>query len=107
MSGGGREVADMPGAAALPRRNGELVFEAPWQSRAFGVALALHEQHLYEWDEFRARLVEEIARGEDGGYYESWLRSLERLVLDRGLLIEDEVRARTAEFEAGARNEVF
>ncbi|MGH7776585.1 MAG: nitrile hydratase accessory protein [Candidatus Dormibacterales bacterium] len=107
MSGGGREAADMPGAAALPRRNGELVFEAPWQSRAFGVALALHEQRLYEWDEFRDRLVEEIARGEDGAYYESWLRSLERLVLDRGLLIEGEFRARTAEFEAGARNEVF
>lgn len=31
----------MSGAAALPRRNGELVFEAPWQGRAFGLALAL------------------------------------------------------------------
>ena len=26
-----------------PRANGELVFEAPWESRAFGVAVALHE----------------------------------------------------------------
>ena len=24
----------------LPRRNGELVFEAPWESRAFGLAAA-------------------------------------------------------------------
>ena len=29
--------------AAPPRRNGELVFEVPWESRAFGVALALCE----------------------------------------------------------------
>ena len=31
----GPEVTGMTGAAALPRRNGELVFEAPWQGRAF------------------------------------------------------------------------
>ena len=38
-----REIADMSGQAALPRKNGELVFDEPWQGRVFGMAVALHE----------------------------------------------------------------
>ena len=44
----------------VPRSNGELVFSAPWESRAFGMAVALHEQGAYDWDAFRDRLVAEI-----------------------------------------------
>jgi len=33
-----RMIADMEETAALPRQNGELVFNAPWESRAFGMA---------------------------------------------------------------------
>jgi hypothetical protein len=56
VSADGR-IGLMDGAAALPRKNGELVFEAPWEGRAFGMAVALSEGRLYGWDEFRARLV--------------------------------------------------
>ena len=34
----------MEGQAALPRKNGELVFDEPWQGRVFGMAVALHER---------------------------------------------------------------
>jgi nitrile hydratase accessory protein len=90
-------AATLDGAAALPRRNGELVFSAPWESRAFGMAVALHQRGVYEWDDFRDRLVAEIgaAPDEDGAdYYERWLASLERLLLDRGLISADDVAAR-------------
>ncbi|WP_296082166.1 hypothetical protein [uncultured Agrobacterium sp.] len=30
-----RNVSSMTGDIAIPRSNGELVFDAPWQSRAF------------------------------------------------------------------------
>jgi hypothetical protein len=30
----------MEGTAALPRQNDELVFNAPWESRALGMAVA-------------------------------------------------------------------
>jgi len=30
--------------ASLPRDNGELVFEAPWQARALAIAVALVEK---------------------------------------------------------------
>ena len=89
----------------LPRRNGELVFEAPWQARAFGIAVALCQEQGIEWDAFRSNLIDEIATwerdhaasGTDGwDYYERWLASLERFVLERELVAAAEVEARVA-----------
>ena len=34
---------ELEGVAAPPRANGELVFAAPWESRVFGVTMALRE----------------------------------------------------------------
>ena len=99
-----RRIADL---AELPRKNGELVFEAPWQSRAFGMAVALNERGTYEWDAFRGRLVDEIAHDAGRAYYASWLNALERLLLERGLLTADELRQRTAQYVSQERDEVF
>lgn len=108
-----RLVADMGGTAALPRKNGELVFEAPWESRAFGLAIALYERGHYDWEEFRGRLISEIGdweRSEEDerdvwDYYRRWLASFEALVKDRGLLSEREIEERTSEFVSGARDD--
>jgi nitrile hydratase accessory protein len=79
-----------PGApAAPPRSNGELVFDEPWESRVFGVAVALHDAEVIDFEVFRRRLIEEIAawetshdRSEAGyRYYERWLTALERTLL--------------------------
>ncbi|GEM_PF-203045 len=106
-----RLVADMPGRVAAPRKNGELVFEAPWQGRAFGMAVALHEQQLYGWDEFRQRLIGEIARADAGAdpssYYERWLAAFEALLIERGVVSEAELSERTYQFEFGERDDVF
>jgi nitrile hydratase accessory protein len=99
-----RVAADLTGQAALPRQNGELVFAAPWEGRVFGMAVALHHDAAYPWDEFRNRLIAEIARAEAAGepstYYERWLAAFERLLLDRGLLDPAALDARTAEIAA-------
>ena len=58
------EVAHMEGVAALPRRNGELVFDEPWESRAFGLAVTASEAGAYEWEEFRQGLIAEVASWE-------------------------------------------
>jgi len=108
-----RLVADMDGTAALPRKNGELVFEAPWESQAFGLAIALYERGHYDWEEFRGRLISEIGdweRSEEDerevwDYYRRWLASFEALVKDRGLLSEQEIEERTSEVVSGARDE--
>ena len=106
-----RVVADMQGATAVPRKNGDLVFEAPWEGRAFGMAVALHEGELYAWDAFRERLIAELAaaetRGDGAGYYEQWLASFEALLAARGIVTREELDERTYECEFGERDDVF
>lgn len=98
-------IADMRGELALPRSNGELVFGAPWEGRAFGIAVALNEGGAYEWGEFQRRLAEEIAAApsddDASEYYERWLASLERLLLEHGMVTRDELDARTEAYESG------
>jgi nitrile hydratase accessory protein len=105
------EIAQATGAAALPRRNGELVFTAPWQGRAFGMAVALRQRGRFAWRDFQEGLEREIgAAGPDDDalrYYEHWLAALERLAIDRGLVDGDELRRRAEEYRSGLRDEVF
>ena len=93
------EVQRMAGAAALPRANGELVFEAPWQGRVLGMALALVETRGLDWDDFRQRLIGAIAADPERPYYESWTAALTELVVDTGIASLDEVDV----FNAGSR----
>jgi nitrile hydratase accessory protein len=99
----------MQGPSALPRSNGELVFEAPWEGRAFGMAVVLSDQHVYQWDEFRSHLVDEITTAEASNsastYYERWLAALEALLTARGVLTRAELDVRAAEYLSGARED--
>ncbi len=94
-----RGISNMTGSAALPRRNGELVFDEPWEGRVFGLAVALNESGIYDWPDFSERLVEETAsdeqQGRHGRYYQRWVRALERLALDHSLITPTELNART------------
>ncbi len=56
-----KAVFELTGMAAPPMVNGELTFDAPWQGRVFGIARGLAEHGVFEWDAFRARLIERIA----------------------------------------------
>ena len=81
---------DVEGSAAPPRSNGELVFAAPWESRAFGLAMALHDGGLFEWEAFRQQLIRAVARAEAAGgefsYYRCWLEALQTLLASEGLV---------------------
>src|SRR5947209_5877146 len=116
MDAASEPIDELEGDSAPPRKNGELVFEAPWESRAFGMALALHGQGVYRWEEFSARLAAEIAAGDRGEpaahilpvppdaeftYYARWLAALEHLLLDKGLVADEELDERTTEFADG------
>ena len=75
----------MDGVSALPRDNGELVFSAPWEGRAFALAVALVEELDVPWDAFRLLLIDAIAQDPDRPYYESWAVALEAFVISHGL----------------------
>lgn len=74
-------LADASDPVAPPRRNGELVFEAPWQGRAFGMCVAVLEREGLGWEAFRAHLVRAIAAQPDEPYYDSFTRALDELLV--------------------------
>jgi nitrile hydratase accessory protein len=83
----------LAGAAPLPRDNGELVFEEPWQARALGMGVVALERTGTSWPEFRRHLVAAIERhpvtpgiSPATAYYAAWLDALDELLADRGLL---------------------
>jgi nitrile hydratase accessory protein len=99
---------DVEGPAAPPRSNGELVFAAPWESRAFGLAMALHDGGLFDWESFRRQLIAAVARAEAAGgefsYYRCWLEALQTLLGAAGLVDSasvEELAARLAGRPAG------
>jgi nitrile hydratase accessory protein len=98
-----RAIAD---DLTLPRRNGELVFDAPWEGRAFGLAVTLDQAGVVEWDEFRARLIAHITAwerahpdAESWSYYERWHEALEAVVVEHGLVARDEIGRRAEAIE--------
>jgi len=97
--------AELPitGPAAPPRSNGELVFDAPWESHLFGITMALYEAGRFEWGEFQQSLIRAVhgwetehPDGEGYVYYERWAEALEALLDQRGIVATDVLDERTA-----------
>ena len=89
------------GPAAPPRANGEMVFDAPWESRLFGVTMALVEDERFAWSDFQERLIAAVGRweaehpdGEGYRYYERWAEALESLLDDLGIVASETTDAR-------------
>jgi Nitrile hydratase beta subunit len=74
---------DATGPAAPPRSNGELLFDEPWQARAFAMAVTLLQHNGEGWDAFRPHLVRAIEADPDAPYYESFVAALEAYVASR------------------------
>jgi nitrile hydratase accessory protein len=76
---------------SIPRDTEGPVFREPWEAQAFAMALSLHARGLFTWPEWAATLGDEIKRAQAAGdpdtgetYYHHWLRTLERLVAEKG-----------------------
>lgn len=92
-------------------------FEAPWQARAFALAVAVTDEDDLPWDAFQSRLAAEVDRddgpgptgdagtdGPEAAYYRQWLAALERLLVERTALDPGELTDRVAAFERGDRS---
>jgi nitrile hydratase accessory protein len=58
----------------------ERVFAEPWEAQAFALVVSLNERGLFSWSEW----TEAVAAAPEAGYYERWLATLERLLVERG-----------------------
>jgi nitrile hydratase accessory protein len=102
-----------PGADVLPDlpRNADgPVFAAPWQAQAFAITVALHARGVFEWREWAERLGAEIAAARAAGnpdrgdtYYDHWLRALEALVAEKGIVATHELADRRDAWDRAAR----
>ena len=100
-----RLLGELPGAGAIPRKEGELSFESPWQIRALALAVAAHDQGRFPWSDFQGQLIaairdwEQTPAGErgEGEYYHHWVRALEALVVDTGMAEPGEIDRRAVE----------
>lgn len=95
------------GPTAPPRSNGELLFAAPWESRLFGLTLALLEQGRFEWSEFQQALIRAIARHEqeivspdEFAYYACWLEAFRNLAHEKGWFSLDALESLESELLA-------
>lgn len=81
----------------VPRRNGELAFDAPWQARVFALTAALVQTRFDDdWEPFRMRLIAAIAADEARPYWESWTVALEDLLVAADLVSADDLDTVTA-----------
>ena len=100
-----RLLAQLPGAGAIPRKEGELSFEEPWQVRALALAVAAHDEGRFPWAEFQRRLVAAIAEWEQTPavergawqYYRHWVEALESLMIDHGVADAEEIQRKAGE----------
>ncbi len=108
MSDSSRTGVDALTRAAMAGGSAEAVFAEPWEARAFAMALTLSAGGKFSWDEFRDRLIAEIAEADaasvsdgqvaadspHGHYYECWLAALEKLLCEKALLSGEEIERR-------------
>ena len=82
------------------------VFREPWEAQAFAMAVALHENGLFNWSEWAKTLGSVIAEdtkcsaGQE--YYRLWLAALERIVAEKQVIGDEELHIRQHEWEEAA-----
>jgi nitrile hydratase accessory protein len=85
--------ADLEGSVSPPRDNGEIIFAAPWERRAFGLTVALCRSGTCDWENFRERLIARIAEDAPRNYWASWAAALEDVLQSKAALDRRELDA--------------
>lgn len=96
---------------SIPRRDNEPVFSEPWEAEVFALALSLHEQGLFTWNEWADALSAAISKAQATGdpdlgdtYYLHWLAALEQLVVDKQLGDATQLSALFTAWDTAARH---
>lgn len=86
-------------------------FSAPWQARAFGLAVAATDDED-DWTAFHDRFVERLNATDpetlqddvEATYFERWLDALEAKLREQGVVTAEELERRAEEFSEGERD---
>lgn len=86
------DFGGMHGFGPVAPEAGEPLFHAPWEARALALTLAMGATGQWNIDMSRAaRESLPPLRYLSSSYYEIWIAGLEKLMLERGLVGEDEI----------------
>lgn len=92
-----------PGLGPLARRDGEPVFDEPWQAQVLGLAFSLVDKGVFSSEQWSATLGAALRAAADHGapdttatYYAAVLSALEQLTAATGALTPDAMADRRA-----------
>jgi len=92
------DLGGMHGFGPVVREKNEPVFHADWERRVFGLLTATLALQRWNIDEFRHAIERmEPAHYLESSYYEHWLHAIETLLVEKGVITEQELAARRAE----------
>ena len=94
---GVHDMGGMHGFGPVEREESEPVFHEPWEGRVAGMNRAAQANGLFNLDQMRYG-IERMAPAEylRASYYERWLATVERNLVERGLISPAEVETRLA-----------
>ena len=96
------DLGGMHGIGRIVREKDEPVFHADWERRMFGLFIAAFAGGHYNVDEFRHAIERmDPAEYQTSSYYEHWLHSLETLLVEKGVIKEQELEAERAALAKG------
>jgi nitrile hydratase beta subunit len=91
---GVHDMGGMDGFGPVMREANEPVFHAPWEGRVIAIMRAMGAAGAWNLDQFRdARERQHPTFYLAASYYESWAKTMETLVLSRGIAAPDEIAA--------------
>lgn len=85
-------IPDLDNLPGIPVDKEGPVFKAPWEAQAFALVVKLHEQGIFNWNEWAEQLGHTISQAHSEGdpdlgntYYLHWLAALESITTKKGL----------------------
>jgi nitrile hydratase subunit beta len=96
---GVHDLGGMHGFGRVAREENEPTFHARWEAAVWAMVRATRGADLYNIDEFR-HAIERMDPGQylTSTYYERWLDGITRVLVEKGVVSDDEIEARTAFF---------
>jgi nitrile hydratase len=90
------DMGGMTDFGPVTREPNEPVYHAAWERRVLGLVREIVDTR-YNWDEFRSAIERlDPVVYLSSSYYERWLSALERYLVEKGVVAEEELRQRTA-----------
>lgn len=98
---GVHDLGGLQGFGPVVRDADEAPFHAPWEATVWTTQKAAIARGLFNLDEFRYG-IERIPPADylRFTYYEKWLASVERVLIEKGIVTADEIAARVAKLQA-------